>query len=268
MSMEWGPEVTPTELPVTAEGEPPSSGRETKGSVGAGGEPPSSGRRRVLVVEDEPHMREIVGFVLDHHGYEVVLEGSAEAGWRRIQHERFDAMVLDVMLGDVSGIDLCVRIRSRSRTPIIFLSALSTPEERIAGLEAGADDYLGKPFSPRELVLRVNRLVERSLSDPGELRWQEVRVDAARPIATLGERRVVLTATSHQILSALVRAQGASMTWREILNEVWATSAPQGGKQMVKTAIYRLRRELGDDEARLVETVRGSGYRLGVVTKL
>lgn len=223
---------------------------------------PAGTRRRALVVEDEPQMREIVAFVLEHNGYEVAAEESAEAGWRRFQREHFDVAVLDVMLGEVTGIDLCHRIRSRSDVPILFLSALSTTEERIAGLEAGADDYLGKPFSPRELALRVDRIVSRAGSEASELRSGDLRTDPARPVAFFKDRRVDLTSTSHHILLALLRAEGAALTWREIVNEVWGSSAPQGGKAMVKTAIYRLRRELGDEDATLVQTVRGTGYRL------
>lgn len=215
---------------------------------------------RVLVVEDEPQMRDIVAFVLEHNGYEVATEATADDGWRRFQREHFDAAVLDVMLGEVSGIDLCHRIRSHSRIPVLFLSALSTTEERIAGLEAGADDYLGKPFSPRELALRVARLVQRAASENPELVAGDLRVHVNRPVAALVGKRVELTATSHQILLALVRAGGEPLHWREIVNEVWGSSAPQGGKDMVKTAVYRLRKELGDEEARIIQTVRGKGY--------
>ncbi len=221
-------------------------------------------RPQILVVEDEPQMAEIVAFALTRADMDAHIAPTAEAAWRAVAERRFDAVVLDVMLPGMSGTQLCSRLRAGSDIPIIMLSALSAPEERIAGLECGADDYLGKPFSPRELTLRVQALLTRSRSAarPTTLRLEGIEVDLVRPRAWIGGKRQDLTERSAAVLRTLAARPGETVTTRELLNAAWETSSPVGGREMVKTAIYRLRRELGPAGARMIRTRRGEGYSL------
>nr|NLD41128.1 response regulator transcription factor [Actinomycetales bacterium] len=221
---------------------------------------------QVLVVEDEPQMAEIIAFALSRNGMDVHTSPTAEAAWRALGERRFDAVVLDVMLPGMSGTELCTRLRSHSDIPIIMLSALSAPEERITGLEHGADDYLGKPFSPRELVLRVRALLARSQAAPHRtiLRLPGIEVDLVRPRAWVRGVRRDLTDRSADVLRTLAARPGQPVTARELLNAAWETSSPVGGREMVKTAVYRLRRELGPTGADMVRTRRGEGYSLEV----
>lgn len=223
-------------------------------------------RPRVLVVEDEPQMAEIIAFALGRADLEVSVVPHAEAAWRFIGKHDVDLVVLDVMLPGISGNELCARIRAGSQVPILILSALSSAEERIAGLESGADDYLGKPFSPRELVLRARALLARSRAShtSGRLRAGPVEVDPSRPRAWIDGDAVPLTDRSAALLRLLASRPGTTVSFRELLNAVWETSSPVGGREMVKTAVYRLRRELGPEAGALIHTHRGLGYALVV----
>lgn len=222
----------------------------------------NDGSGRILIVEDEPQMADIIAFVLAKHDFEPTVATTGEAGWRTLRSKDFDAVVLDVMLPDLSGLALCSRIRTVSDIPIIFLSALGSEDERIAGLEAGADDYLAKPFSPRELALRVKALLARTRTGGSHvITVGSLAIDTSQPVAIYHGDRLQLTSTSHAILRALAARPGEVVTVKELLNEVWQTSSGLGGKQMVKTAIYRLRQELGE-AGDLVVTRRGAGYSL------
>ena len=117
-----------------------------------------------LVVDDEPQMRYVITFALETQGFRCVSAASAESAWEKLGQESFDLVILDVMLPGLGGVELCRRIRATSTTPIILLTALGDEEDRIAGLEAGADDYVTKPFSPRELALRASAVVRRTAS--------------------------------------------------------------------------------------------------------
>ncbi|OKL55167.1 hypothetical protein BSZ39_00230 [Bowdeniella nasicola] len=217
---------------------------------------------RILVVEDEPQMADIIEFVLAKHDFAPLLAPTGEAGWHALRNHQIDAIVLDVMLPDITGIQLCERIRAVSDVPIIFLSALGSETERIRGLEAGADDYLAKPFSPRELALRVRVLLARSRATRRpDIVVGDLSIEVDSPRAQYRDRQIRLTATSHALLRALARTPGEAVAINDLLNEVWQTSARHGGKEMVKTAMYRLRQELGD-AASLVVNQRGAGYLL------
>ena len=218
-------------------------------------------KAHVLIVEDEPQMADIIVFVLAKHGMATTTARTAEAGWRALRSSTFDAVVLDVMLPDFPGLALCERIRSQDAIPILFLSALGSPEERVRGLEAGADDYLAKPFSPRELALRIEALISRSqAAAPQATAFPGFTIDQNKPTVRVNGVVRSLSATSHALLRSLAARPGTAMKPAELLNEVWATSVSAGGREMVKTAIYQLRQELGPDGAGVVQTKRGVVY--------
>lgn len=217
-----------------------------------------------LVVDDEKQMLSIVSFALEVQGFETVEARTAPEAWRVLRTHKIDLVVLDVMMPSGSGVDLASRIRgSGNDVPIILLTALGGEKDRIAGLEAGADDYVTKPFSPRELALRAQAIVRRSQGAPGpeEVVAGPLSIDDAR--VYWENRRINLSTTETRVLTVLARRVEEIVSHREILNEAWATSDVVGGREMVKTTIYRLRRNLSTAGIpAVIESQRGLGYRL------
>ncbi len=220
-----------------------------------------SERPRVLVVDDETQMVSIVAFALETQGFVPVTARSAEQGWRLFGAEDFDLVVLDVMLPGASGVQLAQRIRTRSDVPIIMLTARGEEEDRLAGLLAGADDYVTKPFSPRELALRAQALVRRARAASASRRLTNgpLVIDLDQRSATLAGQHLKLTDVELRLLTALARRVGEPVGWRDLLNEVWFTAEVQGGRDMIKTTVHRLRSRVPQGDA-LVVAVRGVGY--------
>ena len=174
-----------------------------------------------------------------------------------------ETVVLDVTLPGASGMQLCERIRSAYDTPVILLTARGEEDDRLRGLIAGADDYITKPFSPRELALRAAAVVRRTrgrLSATAQLANGPLVIDPGRRTAHLDGVLLALSDVEFRLLSVLARHTGEVVGWRTILNEVWATTETMGGRDMIKTTVYRLRQQLGPAAERLIVTVRGSGY--------
>lgn len=226
-------------------------------------------RLRVLVVDDEPQMVQIISYALELEGWEVLSASSAQRGWQLLNEYRCDLVILDVMLPDASGYALCERIRAAGRvaaTPVIMLTALGDTDNRVEGLEAGADDYVAKPFSPKELVLRAQAVVRRSggvvQPELREIVVGEVSVNPATHAVVIGGRRVDTTATEGKLLQALVSHPNEVVSVKRLLNEVWDTAATQGGRNMVKSTAYRLRKKLENAglHADSILAVRGQGY--------
>ena len=207
-----------------------------------------------LVVDDEPQMRYVITFALETQGFRCVSAADAESAWELLSEESFDLVVLDVMLPGLGGVELCRRIRAAAAVPIILLTALGDEEDRIAGLEAGADDYVTKPFSPRELALRASAVVRRTAAGTGDVVSNgALSVQAATGEVAWEGRPIPLPDTEARLL-----------TWADLLNEVWGTAESAGGREMVRTTVYRLRRHLGRRNAPpdLVVAARGQGYTM------
>lgn len=222
-----------------------------------------------LIVDDEKQMLSIVGFALEVQGFDFLEASSVPDAWRILSSRHIDIVVLDVMMPSGSGIDLVKRIRATSNdVPIILLTALGEERDRIAGLEAGADDYVTKPFSPRELALRAQAIVRRSqpADEKDRLEKGPLTVDLQAMVAYWHKRRIDLSATETRVLLALARRAGDIVNHRDILNEAWATTESVGGREMVKTTMYRLRRNLAASGADsiVIETHRGLGYSLAI----
>lgn len=218
-----------------------------------------------LVVDDEPQMVYMVAFALETQGFRCLTAGSAEDAWQLLQTTAVDLIILDVMLPGDSGLDLCRRVRAGQPTPIILLTALGNEDQRVNGLEAGADDYVTKPFSPRELALRASAVVRRSTGRTSEV----VTNGPLRIVPAVGEvtwegRQIRLPATESRLLAVLARQAGAVTEWQSLLNEVWETTDRSGGKEMVRTTVYRLRQHLKNAGVlpELVVAVRGRGYSM------
>lgn len=218
-----------------------------------------------LIVDDEKQMLSIVSFALEVQGFEFHTAQNIADAWRILHSHEIDIVVLDVMMPSGSGIELTKRIRAMSSDiPIILLTALGGEKDRIAGLEAGADDYVTKPFSPRELALRAQNIVRRvqPQAEIDVVTFGALSIDRTRLTASWEGRRLDLSVTEVRVLIAL--SSGDIVSQREILNKAWATTEVVGGREMVKTTIYRLRKQLAASGVHglSIESHRGLGYSL------
>ena len=225
---------------------------------------------RVLVVDDDAAISELVAFHLRRAGMEPVVAASGREGMEALHRERPDIVVLDIMLPDASGWDVCRHIREQAgeldRPAVILLTALGEEADRVSGLEMGADDYVTKPFSPRELVARVRAVLRRrgpaAAPGPDLARLGPLTIDRHRVAATAHGRPLTLTATEFRILAALVAASGQVLSREQLLDAVWGTDF-YGDRRTVDVHIRHIRSKLeaaGAGDA--LETVRGFGYRL------
>jgi DNA-binding response OmpR family regulator len=225
----------------------------------------SSGVPRVLIVDDDPILACVVSRYLQRHGLETQWVGDAQAALTAVQRHRPDLVLLDVMLPGRDGRHVCRELRARCDVPILMLTALADEDARVAGLEAGADDYVCKPFSPRELVLRIRSLLRRAATSyaalPELLRDEDLSLDLGRREARVGQRVLPLTAREHDLLQFLMQHPGVNFTRQELLERVWGWS--HGDLSTVTVHVRRLREKIEDDAARpsRLRTVFGVGYR-------
>jgi two-component system phosphate regulon response regulator PhoB len=223
-------------------------------------------QRRIMVVEDHAQTRELLQYNLQAAGYEVRSAGSGEQGLDAMGRWRPDLVLLDIMLPEIDGLEVCRRLKqtpSLRGVPVIMLTALGEEVDRVVGLELGAEDYVLKPFSPRELLLRIKNTLRRASADPAVLddvwRLEGLVLNfAAHELEVDGEKRQ-LTATEHRLLKELVQARGRVLSRDQLLDTVWNTDF-EGASRTVDTHMRRLRAKL-DAYADCIETVRGVGYR-------
>lgn len=226
---------------------------------------------RVLVVDDEAPIVELVRGYLEREGMEVISAADGPAGLELIREQAPDVVVLDVMLPGLDGFEVLRRARTFSDAYVIMLTARAEEVDRIVGLSVGADDYLVKPFSPRELAARVRALLRRPrmgvASDTDAWRVRELSVDPRRRLVTLRGAPVPLTVIEFDLLATLIREPGVVHTRQQLLDRVWGMDYV-GDEHVVDVHLANLRRKLGDDASRprYVETVRGVGYRLKEAT--
>jgi phosphate regulon transcriptional regulator PhoB len=221
----------------------------------------------VLIVEDEPDIRNLIVHHLTRDGFRCRTAGSGAEALARVRSSAPDLVVLDLMLPEMTGLEVCRRLRADPTTagvPIIMLTAKTDEVDRIVGLEMGADDYVAKPFSPKELVARVRAVLRRAR--PGEatrpLAAGSVRLDTSRHLVTVGGRPVELTPKEFDLLHALLKAGGRVLSREHLLNRVWGYArADEIESRTVDVHIRRLRSKLGPEERRIA-TIKGVGYRL------
>jgi len=218
-------------------------------------------RGLILVVEDEPAIADVLRLNLAKAGFGVHLAADGEAGLAAVAALKPAAMILDVGLPGIDGIEVCRRLRAAADwTPVLFVTARDDETDRIIGLELGADDYITKPFSPREVVARVSSVLRRSqgLTDgPEPLQVGRVRLDAAQRRVFADATEVPLTATEFDLLAFLMRRPGRVIGRDQLLSEVWGYSSIAGART-VDVHIAQLRGKLGS--ASPIRTVRGVGY--------
>jgi DNA-binding response OmpR family regulator len=221
---------------------------------------------RVLVIDDEADIVELVRYHLEKAGIECVHGRDGSAALRLVREHRPDVLILDLMLPGVDGLEVCRQLRRDASTaglPILMLTAKAEEVDRVVGLEVGADDYVVKPFSPRELVARVRALVRRLREPdlPAAQRIGDLEVDEARHHVAVSAEPVDLTAKEFGLLCALIRANGRVLSRDQLLERVWGyADAAEIESRTVDVHVRRLREKLGP-EARRIVTVKAVGYR-------
>jgi len=214
----------------------------------------------VLLVEDEENLASLVGAYLEQEGYRVVTVGTGAEALQTVEQTPVRLVVLDLNLPDMDGLDVCRQIRIRSKVPIVMLTARDEEPDRLAGLGAGADDYIGKPFSPRELVARMKAVLRRAEPDTEEevlVLGDVVLQRGAREVGVAGEP-VELRPKEFDLLAYLIQNRGVVVSRELLLERVWGFDYA-GGTRTVDVHVAQLRRKLGRTE--LIQTIRGSGYK-------
>ena len=220
-------------------------------------------KTKVLVVDDEQDILDLVRYHLEREGYQVVGCRDGKAALDLVSREQPDLVILDLLMPRVDGLEVCRRLRQDSAIPIVMLTAKAEETDKMVGLELGADDYVTKPFSPRELVARVKAILRRGAvtSEEGVLSLGTLTMDFARYQVRLGGKGVSLTAKEIELLKALVQARGRVLSRDFLLERVWGYDrAAEIESRTVDVHIRRLREKLGP-EARRIVTVKGVGYR-------
>ena len=213
---------------------------------------------RVLVVDDDPPLRRMLARTLSAEGFEVTVAADGGAALVEVQRSAPDVIVLDVAMPAIDGLSVCRRLRGKGLpTPILMLTARDAVADRVAGLEAGADDYLVKPFAVPELVARLHALTRRGRATDSVLAYADLTLDVAARSATRSGRPIELTGREVALLELLLRESGRTVTRDRALDEIWDDAAEPN---VVDRYITRLRRKLGDPP--LIRTLRGTGFQL------
>lgn len=222
-------------------------------------------RQQILIVEDERDIVQVLDFSLKQAGFDPAIAYDGEQARARVRQKVPDLVLLDLMLPDIPGTELCKELKSAPRTrhvPVLMLTARGEEIDRVLGFELGADDFVTKPFSVRELMLRIKAILRRQAPDDAQVREQvgPIRVDPQAHRAYVEGQEVVLTALEFKLLVLLMARAGRVQSREQLLDDVWGLS-PETQTRTVDTHVKRLREKLGPARD-LLETVRGAGYRL------
>lgn len=234
-------------------------------------------KQKILIIEDEEYIQELLQYNLERNGYEIQIEGDGKAGMEKALSGEFDLILLDLMLPNVNGIEICQAIRRNKitlNTPVIMLTAKAEELDKVLGLEIGADDFVTKPFSIRELVARVKALLRRTSpivfdkEDKKEVKHQflsirNITMDLDKFVAYKDNEKLVFTLKEFELLKMLLENKGKVLTRDFLLENVWSYDYA-GETRTVDVHVRHLRNKIGDDEAEfpLIETIRGVGYRM------
>jgi len=220
-------------------------------------------KTKILVIDDEPSILNLVSGYLRQEGYEVITASDGTAGINAARSHQPDLIILDIMLPGMDGIELLSQLRRESDVYVIMLTARAEETDKIVGLTIGADDYVTKPFSPRELTARVNAALRRlqapSSGQPHILAFKRIRIDSASRKVWVDDREITdLTATEFDLLNALAENPGRVLSREQLLEKIWGGDF-YGELRVVDVHLGHVRKKLGDD--RFIVTVRGIGYR-------
>ena len=219
----------------------------------------------VLVVDDEPPIIELLGGYVEREGWTLLRASDGETALAAAREHQPDVVVLDLMLPALDGLEVCRRLRGFSDAYVLMLTARTDEIDRIVGLSIGADDYLAKPFSPREVVARIKAMLRRprTVGQLTDVVVDGLRIDAAARRVTVDGRPVTLSLTEFELLAALARDRGVVISRQRLLDRVWGTGFV-GDDHLIDVHVANLRAKLADDPThpRFIETVRGVGFRL------
>ena len=245
---------------------PPIAGRQTRETSNS-----KNMGSTILIVEDDPNTLEIVELYLRRDGHKVLKSQDGAEGLRLAREARPDLVVLDLMLPGMDGTEVCRALRDESETPVVMLTARVEEEDRLTGLDLGADDYITKPFSPRELAARVRAVLRRTARDdlsqgPAELAYGDVKLDMRLRAVYANHKQVTLTPTEFRLLVMLIREPGRIFTREQIIDRVFGYDF-DGFDRTVDAHVSNLRRKLGasSDGSGYIHTVYGVGYKFGNV---
>jgi two-component system response regulator RegX3 len=221
---------------------------------------------RVLVIEDEESFRDALKFMLSREGFDVILAPNGAEGMKLFDAMNPDLVLLDLMLPEVSGTEVCKYIRSKSNTPVIMLTAKDTEIDKVVGLELGADDYVTKPFSTRELLARIKAVLRRGadieIDMVGAVEAGPIRMDVERHVLSVNGESVAMPLKEFELLEFLMRNSGRVLTRGQLMDRVWGSNYVGDGKTL-DVHVKRIRSKIEPDSANPVylTTVRGLGYR-------
>ena len=222
---------------------------------------------KVLIVEDDPNTTRLVGLYLARDGHKVISAADGLEGLRLAREARPDLVVLDLMLPKLDGIEVCRALREESDVPVVMLTARVEEEDRLKGLNIGADDYVTKPFSPKELVARIRAVLRRTMRDaaqkgPADLSFGEVEVDLHRRLVHVRSEKIDFTPTEFRLLAMLIKEPERSFSREQIIDQVFGYTY-NGFDRTVDAHVSNIRRKIGrsTDGARYIHSVYGIGYR-------
>lgn len=222
-------------------------------------------KSKILIVEDEPELVGILTFLLKDEGYDVEVAFDGEQALIEIEKNVPDLVLLDIMLPKIDGFDLCNIIRRETSIPVIILSAKVNDEFIIKGLELGADDYVTKPFNHRELVLRINKLLQRvnQKKHSEQIEIGDIRINPGSKSVFVGDKQIKLTGNEFNLLHYLAINENRVLSWQVLLKEIWGREAGEGGNELVKVNIRRLRKKLEPDASNPIYLINiwGMGYK-------
>ena len=223
---------------------------------------------KVLIVEDESSFSEALEFLLGKEGFSVITAVTGTEALKKFDQGGIDLVLLDLMIPEVSGTEVCRQIRAKSKVPIIMLTAKDSEVDKVVGLEIGADDYVTKPYSSRELVARINAVLRRNGTDSnigsnGVLTVQGIRMDVERHLVTMNGSAISLPLKEFELLEFLMRNAGRVLTQIQLIDRVWGSDYV-GDTKTLDVHIKRIRAKIESDPANptIIQTVRGLGYKM------
>ena len=224
--------------------------------------------KKILIIDDEIHIVELLKFNLENNGYKVDYSYDGFDGYLKTKEFQPDLILLDWMLPNISGIDLLKKIRSDEtleQTPVIMLTAKNMEEDKLEGLQDGADDYITKPFSVKEVLARITSVLRRYKYTTNEkvevLKADDIQVNVNKHIVTKNGQEIELTLKEFQILKLLIENKGNVLTRTFLLDKIWGYDY-YGETRTLDVHIRHLRKKIGDNDSKLIETVRGVGYKI------